>query len=265
MSHRFDLKSKAIFLTYSQVNEDGQREFSDDPTKHARFVGTTLSPPICYRLGREHHVDEGIHYHVYVSWEQPQRIRDQHKLDFGGTHPNIKSVRGNNRRCWDYTGKDGDVLHEFGNVEEPSNRLQRSTTTYWATAISAETKDAFFETLRDNCPRDFVIFKRQIHEFADWWWAPPPKPYISPTFTRDTTPELDDWIAQSGIGSGGHTGRPRSLILWGPTRTGKTVWARSLGELTSLGRHRRRDPPPLRGAPPTLRRFKPRVLRTAAW
>ena len=55
--------------------------------------------------------------------------------------------------------------------------------------------------------------------------------YESPAgarFRNDTSDGRGDWLLQSGIG-GARVGRVKSLVLYGPSQTGKTTWARSLG------------------------------------
>lgn len=98
--------------------------------------------------------------------------------------------------------------------------------------MSKSDKVEFLDHLSRMAPRDFVLYHEAISRFADYWWTPRAPVYSSPDFEtlRPAANPLIEWWLQSGVGSAQPPGgRPRSLIIWGPTRTGKTVWARSLG------------------------------------
>lgn len=79
----------------------------------------------------------------------------------------------------------------------------------------------------------------------------PPKEY-TPPFSLDSfnnvPDELWDWVWESGLGSTAFpselrenapagTLRPKSLVLEGDSRTGKTLWARALGKHNYLSGH----------------------------
>lgn len=99
-------------------------------------------------------------------------------------------------------------------------------------ALAAENAAVFLETLKENCPRDYVIYHSQFLEFAERYYSRCHETYVSPTFDFSGPEELRTWLSQAGLGDVSAVGRRKSLILYGPTRTGKTVWARSLGRHT---------------------------------
>lgn len=230
-----NINSKTLFLTYSQVNEDGRTHFLSAPHNHFDFVSTTLGTPSRYRLARESHEDGGYHFHAYLGFETAVRIRSAARLDFGQHHPNIQSVRTGHRRTWDYVGKDGDIIYEQGAAPDPTGGPSGSSgESVWAEAARAESEEEFYSILRNGAPRYYILYHRQLEHYAAKFYAVQPEPYRSPTFTDLTGPRIAEWKDQATIGFNGSGHRRRSLILWGPTRTGKTVWARSLGTFLTL-------------------------------
>ena len=228
-----NINSKTLFLTYSQVNQDGIDRFVSTPSDHFDFVSSSLGTPTRYRLARESHQDGGHHFHAYLGFESAVRIRSASRLDFGQHHPNIQSVRTGHRRTWDYVGKDGDIVYEIGDPPDPIGGPSGGRgDSVWSEAVRAESEEEFYSILRDGAPRYYILYHRQLEQYAAKFYGVRPQPYESPTFTDLTGPRIAEWKSQATIGDNGGGHRRRSLILWGPTRTGKTVWARSLGTLS---------------------------------
>ncbi len=227
-----NINAKTLLLTYSQVNQDGLHHFCERETAHFDFITQALRAPSGYRLARESHQDGGDHFHVYIAFDSPVRIRTANRLDFGSHHPNIKSVRTGHRRTWDYVGKDGNIIYEYG--AEPPDPNDGTTTaggdSVWSAAASATTEAEFYQIVRDGAPRSFIIYHQQLERYAAKFFSVQPDPYRSPAFSDLSRDRLECWTNQATIGLNGSGHRRRSLILWGPTRTGKTVWARSLGQ-----------------------------------
>ena len=65
-----NINSKTLFLTYSQVNQDGIDRFVSTPSDHFDFVSSSLGTPTRYRLARESHQDGGHHFHAYLGFER---------------------------------------------------------------------------------------------------------------------------------------------------------------------------------------------------
>ena len=227
-----NINSKTLFLTYSQVNQDGIDRFVSTPSDHFDFVSSSLGTPTRYRLARESHQDGG------TSFSRLPRFRERcaHsiglRLDFGQHHPNISRFE--------------QAIVELGTTSE---RMVTSSTrsatrlinwwtsggrgdSVWSEAVRAESEEEFYSILRDGAPRYYILYHRQLEQYAAKFYGVRPQPYESPTFTDLTGPRIAEWKSQATIGDNGGGHRRRSLILWGPTRTGKTVWARSLGTLS---------------------------------
>lgn len=89
--------------------------------------------------------------------------------------------------------------------------------------------------MRENHPKDFILQHQRIEYFADKFF-PKAIPEYVPTFNEFDIPEvLSGWVNDNVINPvfiqlGIHRpARPKSLIIIGASRTGKTSWARSLG------------------------------------
>lgn len=232
---RVRYRAKNFFLTYSQVNDDTSSAFLSRASAHFDHVADAVRTPVLYRLAREPHQDGGTHFHVFVGFDKRTEISPLSILDFGGSHPNVESVPRHPEKCWDYAGKGGDIIYECGSRPGNSGTSCNGRDSIFESALSAETKDDFYSTLRSGAPRDFVLYSRAITEYAERAYAPVKPEYVSPSFETYAPDGVLSWYEQSGIGgSDGFGGRRKSLILWGPTRTGKTVWARSLGRYVTL-------------------------------
>lgn len=224
----FRFQGKHLLLTYSQV--ENASAFTDRPDSHLDLVSTVVRPPDVYRLGRESHEDGGTHFHVFISWENRVSFRNQHALDFAGVHPNIAPIRKTPENAWRYSGKDDDIIHEFGRIDGPASSPKGNDDSVWAAALDADTAEQFLCHIRRNAPRHYVLYYEQLLRFVEAHFTPPTPVYESPRFTLVGAERVDDWFQQSGIFDGRRPGsRPKSICLHGPSRTGKTVYARSLG------------------------------------
>lgn len=232
---RFDLATKTIFLTYSQLTENGRRAFFERANAHFDFITHTLRRPTVYRLSRESHEDGGIHAHCYIAWSTPIRLRSERKLDFGESHPNIQSVRSGHRRTWEYTGKDGDIIYEHGDPPLPTGSPPGRDNSIWDQIVSSPSKEEFYNNVRRLAPRYFVLYQTALDTYAEKHYPEPREEYRGPLFDDLSDDRLRQWVRDGALGSGSSGHRRRSLILWGPTRTGKTVWARSLHKYVIAG------------------------------
>lgn len=222
-------KFKSALLTYSQVEDDTAAAFLSPKEAHFNHVASTLRPPVVYRLSREFHADGGTHYHVFLSFDQRVSFRNERTLDFYGSHPNIKPIPRTPYLAFDYAGKDDDVIYEYGERPREPGASSGGRDGVYGDALSSETKEGFLEVISSGAPRDYVLYLGAIHAFADFHYSTPPPPYDSPPFETNGEWRVSDWLSQSGIGRERGRGRVKSLALWGPSLTGKTLWARSLG------------------------------------
>jgi len=198
-------------------------------------------------IGRESHEDGGTHLHAFVDFGRKYRSRNTNAFDVEGYHPNISPSKGRPAQGWDYATKDGDIV--AGGLERPreSNpkgiKLEEA-----ATAImDATTKDELYQLCSTLAPSKMLWSYPSIRAYANDRFMEQRPTYEHPAdVTIDTSayPELDRW-AEENLDGFRMGRRGRSLILIGPSRLGKTVWARSLrenhihhGGLFSLDEHR---------------------------
>ncbi|QCW23705.1 MAG: replication-associated protein [Gemykibivirus minti1] len=174
-------------------------------------------------IGRENHDDGGIHLHAFVDFGRKYRTRNPRQFDVGGYHPNVLPAQKTPEKMYDYATKDGDIV--AGGLERPDGGSIPKSRDRWGEIILAETRDDFFELCAAMDPRSLACSFPSLCRYADWRYRVDPGRYETPKdFVFDTSgfPELDDW-------------RGQSLVLIGPSRMGKTAWARSLGHHAYFG------------------------------
>ena len=102
---RFRSRARNYLITFPQVPENVQR-FFDEGTPFLDRVKADFGDPRCCRIGREHHGDGGIHYHIYLSFNTIATINSAQAFDYFGTHGNIKPIRRTPEKSFDYAGKE---------------------------------------------------------------------------------------------------------------------------------------------------------------
>lgn len=219
-----DIKSKHWFLTFPQCDLEPE-QFND-----SFWANTHISECIGFVISREQHADGGWHYHCAVYFEKTKRIRSLSAFDlvhngrsFHGNYQPIRRIREN----YDYITKDGDYFEDISAVDELNSRHEIS---YWELALQAKNKTDALSVIRRNNPREYTLRLRDLEYAYDKHFAVREE-LAGPAYSRASftnVPEaLDEWV-WSNVTS--EPGRKRSLFLIGPSRTGKTSWARSLGE-----------------------------------
>ncbi|UOK20969.1 replication associated protein [Chifec genomovirus UA13_114] len=220
----FNCNARYFLVTYSHVD-------SLDPfaiVDHFAGLGAEVI------VGQErYHETLGTHYHVFADFGRKFRSRRADIFDVGGFHPNIAPSRGAPEAGYDYAIKDGDVV--AGGLDRPSGVVHLNRTAKWHTIERAETRDEFFALCAELDPERLVCSFGQIQKYADWRYAVEPEPYVGPdgVFDLANYGDLGEW--RDNFLFADHHGRSKSLILWGPSRMGKTVWARSLGKHLYFG------------------------------
>lgn len=219
----FRFQARYVLLTYSQCGEL-------DPFRVMDVISELAGECI---IGREYHQDGGLHLHVFVDFGRKLRSRKASIFDVGGIHPNISRSYGTPEKGYDYAIKDGDVVCGGLARPEPESGGDRHGKTHliWTQITSAESRSEFWELVHELDPKAAVVSFSQLQKYCDWKYQYHPPEYESPTGCSFIGGEFDGreaWLLQSGIG-GERVGRVKSLVLYGPSQTGKTTWARSLG------------------------------------
>lgn len=137
-------------------------------------------------------------------------------------------------RAWEYIHKglspsfgpwEGPLLPANPNQKEYQSQLPQRQRA-WAWIISAENASEFWYRIKKVQPEAFATRLNQLCEFVQAIYAPP-RPIYHPTHKifPNITRGMRGWLATEFK----KRDRPKTLVLWGPSRTGKTAWARSLG------------------------------------
>lgn len=235
-SPNFRFNGRSVFLTYPRTDFDIPAYIL---WLKEHLVNRTR---VSYaRVAREIHVDGCLHIHALVGFERKLSTRDSRFFDYKGRHPNIRSTR-NILAASRYLEKGNDYVDE-GRV--PTAR--RGTRDSWEEAVEISTSaETFAQAIISACPRDAAFLGNRLDAFGERLF-PPADPYpseLEPSslrfalcFTILTLPTLShgrfrlpqlvlDWV--SGHFQRPRPSRPLSLFLHGPSRTGKTTWARTL-------------------------------------
>nr|ACO53438.1 AC1 protein [Malvastrum leaf curl virus] len=94
--------------------------------------------------------------------------------------------------------------------------------------------------IREELPKDFIFQYHNIKNNLDRIFAPPLEVFVSPfsSSSFDQVPEeLEEWAAENVVAAAARPWRPNSIVIEGESRTGKTMWARSLGPHNYLCGH----------------------------
>lgn len=242
----FRLHAKNIFLTYPKCNLE-----ISEAMKQIQNIQCSSNKKFI-RISQETHEDGSPHLHALIQFEGKLQLYNNRLFDL--THPNTSSIFHPNIQgaksssdVKKYIEKEGTYLDwgEF-QIDGRSARggLQSANEAY-AQALNSETHQKAMETIKELAPRDFVLQFHNIQNNLNRIFQKPKEVYV-PKFHFSQfilTDEISLWFSktfepqnlnESPAGPSFHivkkdTDRPKSIIIEGSTRTGKTQWARSIG------------------------------------
>nr|CDN72794.1 replication associated protein [Tomato yellow leaf curl Oman virus] len=199
------------------------------------------------RICRELHEDGTPHLHVLIQFEGKFQCKNNRFFDLTSPtrsahfHPNIQGAKSSSD-VKTYMEKDGDMLdHGVFQVDGRSARGGcQSANDAYAEAINAGSKAQALNILKEKAPRDFLLQFHNLNSNLDRIFQEPPAPYISPFLSssfNQVPEELEVWVSENVMSSAARPWRPNSIIIEGDSRTGKTMWARSLGPHNYLCGH----------------------------
>lgn len=235
-SDRYRVRAQRFILTYSQVPATWDKEALGPHLKQLVFPQETpneerlLVVEECLLISvEEHPTTGGFHLHVYLDAGDKIVINSPAYFDLDGVHPNIQAVKSTPYKVYEYVCKDGNIIFDEGDGPSRPTKKQ-SPDDIWGTIMAAANREEFLSLAGKLRPRDTVLHFHSLELYAAHRWRDTPDEYIPCPLTcnLDNYPQIADWV-QANLNQK-VTGRPKSLIIFGPTRIGKTIWARSLGK-----------------------------------
>ncbi|AGU67665.1 replication associated protein [Gerygone associated gemycircularvirus 3] len=205
-----------FLLTYAQCGTLDAWTVND----HLAFLGAECI------IGRELHADGGTHLHAFCDFSRRFRSRRSDVFDVGGRHPNLVPSYGKPEGGYDYAIKDGDVV--AGGLSRPSGRGVYEDVSSWSIIVGQESEGEFWKCVARLDPRALCTNYNSLRAYANWRYRPAPVPYEHPAgieFELGMVPELAVW-REIALGADRERG---ILVIFGDTRLGKTLWARSIG------------------------------------
>ncbi|ACY79444.1 Rep [Sweet potato leaf curl virus] len=238
---RFNINAKNYFLTYPQCSiskEEALAQIQNIPTAvNKKFI----------KICRELHEDGQPHLHVLLQFEGKFQCTNQRLFDLVSQtrsahfHPNIQRAKSSSD-VKSYVDKDGDTL-EWGEFQVDGRSArggQQTANDAAAEALNAGSAEAALQIIREKLPRDFIFQFHNLRSNLDRIFSPPPSVYSSPfsISSFNNVPDIiSDWAAENVMDAAARPDRPISIVIEGPSRIGKTVWARSLGPHNYLCGH----------------------------
>ncbi|AAF82373.1 rep protein [Tomato leaf curl Sri Lanka virus] len=238
---RFQIFAKNYFLTYPQCSLTKEEALSQLQNLN------TPTNKLFIRICRELHDNGEPHLHVLIQFEGKFKCQNNRFFDLVSPtrsahfHPNIQGAKSSSD-VKSYMEKDGDVL-DFG-IFQVDGRSARggcqSANDAYAEAINSGSKSSALNILREKAPKDYVLQFHNLNANLDRIFTPPVEVYISPfsLSSFDQVPdELEEWAAINVVSAAARPIRPIGIIVEGDSRTGKTMWARSIGPHNYLCGH----------------------------
>nr|QED89973.1 replication associated protein [Tomato yellow leaf curl virus] len=238
---RFQINCKNYFLTYPQCSLTKEEAISqlqnlETPT-NKKYI----------KVCRELHENGEPHIHVLIQFEGKFKCQNQRFFDLVSPsraahfHPNIQGAKSSSD-VKSYIDKEGDTLDwgEFQIDGRSARGGQQSANDAYAAAINSGSKTEALRVLRELAPRDYILQFHNLNSNLDRIFQEPPAPYISPFLSssfNQVPEELEVWVSENVMSSAARPWRPNSIVIEGDSRTGKTMWARSLGPHNYLCGH----------------------------
>ncbi|XP_027067721.2 uncharacterized protein [Coffea arabica] len=228
-SSSFFINAKNILLTYPRCVLPKQQAL--DEIRNLQFPIS----PIYIRVAQETHENGSSHLHCLIQFEGKFLTASARFFDIKSPiansmfHPNVQGAR-NSSAVRDYISKYGDFV-EWGEFRSDGRTRFSSgkTDDVYAAALAGKDKGMALNIIKRGDPRSFIIHYNKLSSNLDRIFQKPPEPYVARFQQFECVPSfLTHWADTNVTGPGNRPHRPMSIIIKGPSRTGKTCWARSL-------------------------------------
>nr|AWD84449.1 replication initiation protein [Tomato leaf curl virus] len=239
--NRFKINAKNYFLTYPKCSLTKEKALSQLLNLQTPTVKKFI------RICRELHEDGSPHLHVLIQFEGKFQCKNNRFFDLTSPnrstqfHPNFQGAKSSSD-VKSYIEKDGDYIdHGVFQVDGRSARGgQQTANDAAAEALYAGFKAKALNILREKAPKDFIFQYHNLKTNLDRIFTPPVEVYVPPFLSSsfDQVPEaIEEWASENVCGPAARPLRPKSIVIEGDSRTGKTMWARSLGPHNYLCGH----------------------------
>nr|ALK03467.1 replication initiator protein [Tomato mosaic Havana virus] len=239
---KFRVNSKNYFLTYPQCSITKEEALSQ-----IKNLNTPVNKKFI-KICRELHENGEPHLHVLLQFEAKYQCTNNRFFDLGSPsrsahfHPNIQGAKSSSD-VKTYIDKDGDVL-EWGEFQIDGRSARggcQSANDTYAKALNASCAEEALQIIKEQQPQHFFLHHHNLVANAHRIFQKPPEPWVRPFYLSSFTKvpdEMQQWADDYfGRGSAARPDRPISIIIEGDSRTGKTMWARSLGPHNYLMGH----------------------------
>nr|ACX42567.1 replication-associated protein [Tomato yellow leaf curl virus] len=238
---RFQINCKNYFLTYPHCSLTKEEALSQ--LKNLETPTNKKYIKVCKEL----HENGEPHLHVLIQFEGKFKCQNQRFFDLVSPsraahfHPNIQGAKSSSD-VKSYVDKDGDTVDwgEFQIDGRSARGGQQSANDAYAAALNSGSKSEALRIIKELVPKDYILQFHNLNSNLDRIFQEPPAPYISPFLSssfNQVPDELEVWVSENVMSSAARPWRPNSIIIEGDSRTGKTMWARSLGPHNYLCGH----------------------------
>ncbi|BAB83043.1 replication-associated protein [Soybean crinkle leaf virus] len=236
----FKINAKNYFLTYPQCSLTKEEALSQ-----LQNINTPTNKKYI-KICRELHEDGSPHLHVLVQFEGKYQCKNNRFFDLVSPtrsahfHPNIQGAKSSSD-VKSYIDKDGDTLEwgEFQIDGRSARGGQQSANDAYAKALNSGSKSEALNVIRELAPKDFVLQFHNLNSNLDRIFTPP----LEVMFLLFLLLLLIKFRKNLKFGllimygNAARPWRPNSIVIEGESRTGKTMWARSLGPHNYLCGH----------------------------
>ncbi|AGS77269.1 AC1 [Hemidesmus yellow mosaic virus] len=240
-SGRFSINAKNYFLTYPRCSLT--KEETIEQLRNLQYPTNLKYIKVC----RELHENGEPHLHVLLQFEGKYNCTSDRFFDLShpscsaSFHPNIQRAKSSSD-VKAYIGKDGDTLDwgEFQVDDEICKRRPEICKRCIRLSNNAGSKQEALNIIKELMPKDYVLQYHNLHSNFDRIFTSAIPPYKSPFLSSsfDQVPdELEEWVSENVLPATARPERPISIVVEGDSRTGKTLWARSLGPHNYLCGH----------------------------
>ncbi|ANY43208.1 replication associated protein [Verbena mottle virus] len=238
----FSVKAKNYFITYPECSLTKEEALSQI---------LALKTPVnkkYIKICREFHENGNPHLHMLIQFEGKYNCTNNRFFDLVSPsrsapfHPNIQGAKSSSDVKY-YINKDGDTI-EWGKFQIDGRSArggQQSINDTYAKALNATSAEEALQIIKEEQPQHFFLQHHNLVANASRIFKKAPEPWSPPfplsSFTN-VPDEMQEWADDYfGRSAAARPLRPVSLIVEGDSRTGKTMWARSLGPHNYMSGH----------------------------